>query len=157
MRQITTFVIAAVVIGVSMFAVAGGAAGQGAYSDEAIQAAIDIGAWDKVQDIRPSCTAEVGGFWNKLSENLAASEGWGGVRKFSIVGWSPLSRAAWIARDAKQKYMPTPQPSDDHIVGTLADDVFVVRVTPEDLGNVVTAARLADTGIEHVVIRPRGD
>ena len=53
--------------------------------------------------------------------------------------------------------MPTPQPSDDHIVGTLADDVFVVRVTPEDLGNVVTAARLADTGIEHVVIRPRGD
>ena len=78
MRQITTFVIAAVVIGVSMFAVAGGAAGQGAYSDEAIQAAIDIGARDKVQDIRPSCTAEVGGFWNKLSENLAASEGWGG-------------------------------------------------------------------------------
>ena len=39
----------------------------------------------------------------------------------------------------------------------VSNDVFTVWIRPEARGSMVTAARLADTGVEHVVIRPRGD
>ena len=144
---------------------AGGAstsAAQGpAYSRAEIEAAINIGVRDRVDRIQHSCTADVGGFWNKLGEALTARQGafgqWHGIREFRITGQPPMSRVARYAADARRRYEPTPQATDDHIVGMVSNDVFTVWIRPEARGSMVTAARLADTGVEHVVIRPRGD
>ena len=142
-------------------AVSFGAAQDPVYSQADIEAAIDIGVRDRVDRIQHSCTAEIGGFWNKLGEALTAQQGsfgqWHGIRKFRITGQPPMSRVARYAADARRRYEPAPQPTDDHIVGMVSDDVFTVWIQPDAAGSMVTAARLADTGVEHVVIRPRGD
>ena len=39
----------------------------------------------------------------------------------------------------------------------LQEDVFTVVIEPNDSGNMRAAIRLADTGVQHVVLRPRGD
>ena len=132
-----------------------------AYNRAEIDAAINIGVRDQVDRIQHSCTADIGGFWNKLGEALTAQQGafgqWHGIRKFRITGQPPMSRVARYAADARRRYEPTPQPTDDHIVGMISNDVFTLWIRPEARGSMVTAARLADTGVEHVVIRPRGD
>lgn len=68
-----------------------------------------------------------------------------------------MSRVARYAADVRRRYEPTPQATDDHIVGMVSDDVFTLWIQPDAAGSMVTAARFADTGVEHVVIRPRGD
>ncbi len=68
-----------------------------------------------------------------------------------------MARVARLAADSRRKYQPAPQATDDHVVGMVAHDVFTVWIQPDADGSMVTAARLADTGVEHVVIRPRGD
>ena len=144
--------IAAFVIGV--IALAGAASAQeAAYSDEAIEVAIDVGARDKVRDIAPTCLASPGmlsAFASGFGQNGAA-------QSFDVTGLSPLARVATIALQAQERYMPAPQPGDDQIAEVLSDDIFVVNVAPDSSGDMWTAARLADTGIDHVVIRPRGD
>lgn len=137
------------------------AAGQEpAYSRAEIEAAIEIGVRDRIDRIEHSCDASVGGFWNKLAEGLSAGQGaggqWHGIRQFQITGQSPMARVARYAAGVARRYEPTPQATDDHIVGMISDDVFTVRVRPRTGGSMITASRLADTGVQHVVVRPRG-
>ena len=132
-----------------------------AYSRAEIDAAINIGVRDRVDRIQHSCTADIGGFWNKLNEALSARQGafgqYHGIRKFRITGQPPMARVARYTADAGRRYEPTPGATDDYIVGMVTNDVFTVWIEPDSGGSMVTAARLADTGVEHVVIRPRGD
>ncbi len=132
-----------------------------AYSRAEIEAAIDIGIRDRVNRIQHECSAEIGGFWNKLGEVLTAEQGafgqWHGIRKFSITGQPPMARVADYAAGALKRYLPAPQSTDENIVQMVSDDVFTVWIRPDSDGSMITAARLADTGVEHVVIRPRGD
>ena len=156
-RLSTTALLGFLVIGVP----AAVTAQKAAYTRDEVDAAIDIGVRGRGDRIQHACTAEIGGFWNKLAEALSATEGaygqWHGIRKFRIVGQPPMARVARYAADARRRYEPTPQATDDHIVGMTSDDVFTVWIRPEANGSMITAARLADTGVEHVVIRPRGD
>ena len=147
---------------VAVVATAGqGFAQEPAYGPEDIVAAINIGARGDVGRLAHQCNAEIGGFWNKLGEALTSQQGvggqWHGIRAFQIAGYAPLARVASYAEQSKARYEPTPEPTDDHIVGMLADDVFSVTIMPNSRGSMVTAARLADTGVQHVVVRPRGD
>ncbi len=134
---------------------------ESAYSRAEIEAAINIGVRDRVDRIQHACNADIGGFWNKLSEALTAQQDafgqYHGIRRFRIVGQPPMARVALYAADARRRYEPTPQATDDHIVGMVANDVFTIRIWPRSDGSMITAARLADTGVEHIVIRPRGD
>ena len=123
------------------------------YSSEAIQAAIDLGAQDKIRDIAPTCSVGQG-LWSAFATGVS---GQGAAESYDVMGWSPLARVADIALRSAERYLPLQQPGDDQIVAALVDDVFAVNVTPDASGDMWTAARLADTGIEHVIIRPRGD
>ena len=131
------------------------------YSEDAINGAIDHGVRDRIDRIQHSCTAEIGGFWNKLNEAFTSVEGaygsYHGIRRFSVTGQPPLARVAGLAQAAQERYIPVPGAGDDEVQAILADDVFTVWVLPDSRGSVITAARLADTGVEHLVIRPRGD
>ena len=106
-------------------------------------------------------TPTIGGFWNKLAEAATARQGafgqYHGIRRFRITGQPPMARVAEYAADLRKRYEPTPEATDDHIVGMVSEDAFTVWIRPRSAGSMVTAARLADTGVEHVVIRPRGD
>ena len=131
------------------------------YSTAAIDDAITHGVRDRIDRIQHTCSAQIGGFWNKLNEALSSVEGaygsYHGIRKFSITGQSPLARVAHLVQAAQARYMPVPAADDDEVQGILGDDVFTVWVLPNSGGSMITAARLADTGVEHLVIRPRGD
>ena len=46
---------------------------------------------------------------------------WHGVRQFRITGQPPMVRVARYAADSRRCYEPTPQATDDHIVGMVSD------------------------------------
>ena len=123
------------------------------YSAADITTAISFGTQKHANRIQSSCSAGVGGFWNKLGEQLEHDA----IRKYEILGQSPLARVADFAERAKARYQPIPAAEDDLVLEILSDNVFTVWAKPDSEGSMVTAARLADTGVEHVVIRPRGD
>jgi hypothetical protein len=120
------------------------------YSAADITTAISFGTKKDVNRIQSSCSARISGFWNKLGEA-------DGIREYEILGQSPLARVADFAEGAKARYQPIPTAEDDHILEILSDNIFTVWAVPDAGGSMTTAARLADTGVEHVVIRPRGD
>ena len=131
------------------------------YSAADINAAISFGTQKHTNRIQSSCSASIGGFWNKMGE-IATSERDSdgqlhGVRKYEILGQPPLARLADFSEGAKARYQPIPAAEDDLVLEILSDNVFTVWAKPDSEGSMVTAARLADTGVEHVVIRPRGD
>ncbi|MCY4658975.1 MAG: hypothetical protein OXF93_04065 [Acidobacteria bacterium] len=155
-----TFVVAAAAI-LAALPVSAGAQGGSAYDVAEIEAAIEIGARNRIGRIEHSCKAEIGGFWNKVGEALTASQGvggqWHGIRSFRITGQPPMARVAHEAAAAKRQYRPVPLATDDHVLAIASADVFTVWVQPNTGGSMITASRLADTGVEHIVIRPRGD
>ena len=66
------------------------APGEPVYTDAQIAAAVDVGWNDDLDRIMHSCTANIGGFWNRLSETLSTAEGQP-LRAFRIHGQPPLS------------------------------------------------------------------
>ena len=121
-------------------------------------------------DISHDCRAGEGGWGNLIGQAIGASIAgaafgnddplestpWMGVRDWRVFGTPPLARVASYVRDAQRRYMPIPAADDPAIDAMLADDVFTVVVRP-NVNDMVSAARMAETGIEHVVIRQRGD
>ena len=101
-----------------------------------------------------SCTAKIGGLWNRLSEALSTEEGQP-LRAFRIHGQPPLSRVAQEADFARRAYTGKPRPND--VRDLVGDDVFTVWAEPEAAGDMRTAANLQATGIDTIVVRPRGD
>ena len=127
---------------------------QSVYSDEHIGGAIDVGWNDDLDRVMHTCTANIGGFWNTLSEVLTTETGQP-LRAFRIHGQPPLARVAQEADFARRAYSGKPNPDDVRdIVGA---DVFTIWAEPEAEGDMRTAANLQATGIETIVVRPRGD
>ena len=124
------------------------------YSDEQINAAIEVGYNDDLDRIMHSCNASVGGFFNKLSEALNSAEGQP-LRAWQIHGQAPLARVAQEADFARRRY--TGRPTPDDVRDLLQDDVFTIWAEPDTEGDMRTAQNLAATNVETVVIRPRGD
>ena len=124
------------------------------YTDAQIAAAVDVGWNDDLDRIMHSCTANIGGFWNRLSETISTTEGQP-LRAFLIHGQPPLSRVAQEADFARRAYSGRPEPDD--VRDLVGDDVFTVWAEPEADGDMRTAANLEATGIETIVVRPRGD
>ena len=124
------------------------------YTDAQIAAAVDVGWNDDLDRIMHSCTANIGGFWNRLGEALNTGEGQP-LRAFRIHGQPPLSRVAQEADFARRAYSGRPNPDD--VRDLVGDDVFTVWAEPEAAGDMRTAANLEATGIETIVVRPRGD
>ena len=124
------------------------------YTDAQIAAAVDVGWNDDLDRIMHSCTANIGGFWNRVNEALSTNEGQP-LRAFRIHGQPPLSRVAQEADFARRAYSGRPVPDD--VRDLVGDDVFTVWVEPEAAGDMRTAANLEATGIETIVVRPRGD
>ena len=128
--------------------------GSAVYSDAAIEEAIDYGWRDRLGDIRHDCGASIGGFWNTFAEALTTAEGQP-LREFRIYGSPPLARVAEEADFARRRY--TGRPSADDVRHLLGDDIFTVYAEPNARGDMRTAANLAATSIETIVIRRRGD
>ncbi len=124
------------------------------YTDDQIAAAIEVGWNDDLDDIMHSCSASIGGFWNRLNEALSTGEGQP-LRRFRIHGQPPLSRVAQEADFARRAYTGKPTPND--VRDLIGNDVFTVWAEPEASGDMRTAANLQATGIETIVVRPRGD
>ena len=124
------------------------------YSDEQINAAIEVGYNDDLNRIMHSCNASVGGFFNKLNEVLNSAEGQP-LRAWQIHGQAPLARVAQEADFARRRY--TSRPTPDDVRDLLQDDVFTIWAEPDTEGDMRTAQNLAVTNVETVVIRPRGD
>ena len=124
------------------------------YSDEQINAAIEVGYNDDLDRIMHSCNASVGGFFNKLNEALNSAEGQP-LRAWQIHGQAPLARVAQEADFARRRY--TGRPTPDDVRDLLQDDVFTIWAEPDTEGDMRTAQNLAATNVETVVIRPRGD
>ena len=131
------------------------------YSAEDLGFALEQGLRGDADRLQDSCDASVGGFWNKLNEALQSTQGadgsYHGVRRFRITGQPPLARVAWHAEQSKKQYRPMPLPDDEAVLDMVRDDIFTVWANPDTGGSMITAARLADTGVEHLVLRPRGD
>ena len=125
------------------------------YSDAEIASAIDMGVRGKVKDLQHSCDAKIGGFFRKLGESVSSGDN--NLRSFRITGQPPLARVAHAADAAKKQYRPVPTAADEEMRAIAQEDVFTVWVIPDAGGSMITASRLADIGVEHVVIRPRGD
>ena len=147
------------------------AAAQGqSYSAQEITAAINYGLRNDVGDISHNCRAGTGGWGNLLGQAIGAgivggltgnddpleSTPWMGVKDWRITGIPPLARIARYARDAQRRYLPTPTADDPVIDELLAGGVFTLTIHP-DANDMVSAAQVAETGIEHVVLRRRGD
>ena len=124
------------------------------YSDEQINAAIEVGYNDDLDRIMHSCNASVGGFFNKLNEALSSAEGQP-LRAWQIHGQAPLARVAQEADFARRRY--TSRPTPDDVRDLLQDDVFTIWAEPDTKGDMRTAQNLTATNVETVVIRPRGD
>jgi len=124
------------------------------YTDAQIAAAVDVGWNDDLDRIMHSCTASIGGLWNMLGEALSTGEGQP-LRAFRIHGQPPLSRVAQEADFARRAYTGRPAPED--VRDLVGNDVFTVWAEPEASGDMRTAANLEATGIETIVVRPRGD
>ena len=125
-----------------------------AYTDAQIEAAIQVGYDDDDLDrIMHTCRASVGGFWNKLADAAGGTTA-APLRQFRIHGQPPLARVAEEADFARRAYAPRPAPDD--VRGMLVDDVFTIFARPDGGTDMRTAARLENTRIETVVVRPRG-
>ena len=123
------------------------------YTDAQIEAAIDIGWEDDLDRVMHTCRASVGGFWNKLADAAGGTTA-APLRQFRIRGQSPLARVAEEADFARRAYAPRPSAAD--MYGMLEDDVFTIWARPAGGFSLQTAARLENTRIETVVVRPRG-
>ena len=119
------------------------------YSQADINAAIDLGLRGRVGRIESTCIAEIQNVWKVLGERLT-----GHPRRYQITGHSPLARVAHYAVGTQRRYEPVPRASDKPIIDLLSEDVFTVRISPDADWDMRTAARLADTEVEHVVLRP---
>ena len=119
------------------------------YSQADINAAIDLGLRGRVGRIESTCIAEIQKAWKVLAERLS-----GHPRRYRITGHSPLALVALYAADTQRRYEPVPRASDKPIIDLLSADVFTVWVRPDADGDMRTAARLADTEVERVVLRP---
>ena len=124
------------------------------YTDAQIAAAVNVGWNDDLDRIMHSCTANIGGLWNRLSEALSTEDGQP-LRAFRIHGQPALSRVAQEADFARRAYTGKPWPDD--VRDLVEDDVFTVWAEPQADGDMRTAANLAATGIDTIVVRPRGD
>ena len=125
-----------------------------AYTDSQIAAAIDVGWNEDLDRIMHTCTANIGGFWNTLSEVLSTDTGQP-LRAFEIHGQPPLSRVAQEADFARRAYAD--KPATDDVRDLVGNDVFTIWAEPEAEGDMRTAANLQATGIETIIVRPRGD
>ncbi len=132
--------------------VAGTAAAQ--YTDAQIEAAISVGWDDDLDRIMHTCTANVGGFWNRLNEALTTAEGQP-LRAWRIHGQPPLARVAQEADFARRRYTGRPAAAD--VRDMLADDVFTIWAEPDAGADMRTAANLQATSVQTVVVRARGD
>ncbi len=156
---------------VAAVAIIGGAspalAQEPTYSRADVEAAISIGVRGRVDRIQHNCTARLGGsggFWGRAigagvagALDQAPSGQYNEVREYRITGQPPMARVAEYANGASRRYQPVPEAGDDGIAAIIADDVFTVWADPETDGNMIAAAQLAETGVEHMVIRRRGD
>ena len=126
------------------------------YTDAQIAAAIDFGYHngDDLNDIQHTCTAAVGGLWNRLAESLSTGEGQP-LRKWRIHGQPPLARVAQEADFAARRY--TGKPSPDDVRDLIGDNLFTVWAEPDTGADLRTAANLRATQIGTVVGRARGD
>lgn len=124
-------------------------------SEEAIQAAIDMGYRDKAGAITPSCKAMPTGLGRMFRDALegALTGGGASIVIYSVLGMSPLARAAAIAGEHARKHMPPPMPAN--ISATVERDVFIVHIQPQ-AGTMSGASKLVSESIEHVVLRPPG-
>ena len=143
------------IIAVALAMMIGGlATAKAQFSEEAIQAAIDLGYRDKLGDIVPSCIASPGlGRTFRGALNAGLTGGGARIETYSVSGMSPLARAADIAREHANKHMPPPQPTDVSV--TVGRDVFTVHISPQ-AGTMSGAANLAAEPVKHVVLRPHG-
>ena len=96
------------IIAVALAMMIGGlATAKAQFSEEAIQAAIDLGYRDKLGDIVPSCIASPGlGRTFRGALNAGLTGGGARIETYSVSGMSPLARAADIAREHANKHMP---------------------------------------------------
>ena len=158
--RIVTYILAAVfTVSASAAAAAppqDGGKDPGPYTDAQIAAAIEFGYnhGDDLDDIQHSCTAAVGGLWNRLAESLETGEGQP-LRKWRIHGQPPLARIAQEADFAARRY--TGKPSVDDVRHLIGDNQFTVWAEPDTEGDMRTAANLRATRIGTVVGRARGD
>lgn len=123
------------------------------YTPDDIQWAADVGAAGARTEIRHHCNAEIGGLWNRVAESLAT--GGAPYRSFLVVGQPPLARVAWEVETAAAQYRPRPDASE--LARIVKDDVFTVLAFPDTGGNMITAQWLERAGVQHMVIRRRGD
>ena len=119
------------------------------YSQADINAAIDLGLRGRGGRIESTCIAEIQKVWKVLAERLS-----GHPRRYRIRGYSPLALVAQYAVGTQRRYEPVPRASDKPIIDLLSQDVFTVWISPDADGDMRTAARLADTEVERVVLRP---
>ena len=119
------------------------------YSQADINAAIDLGLRGRVGRIESTCIAEIQKAWKVLAERLS-----GHPRRYRITGHSPLALVALYAAGTQRRYEPVPRASDKPIIDLLSADVFTVWIRPHADRDMGTAARLADTKVERVVLRP---
>ena len=94
MRQFTTAVV------LILMGTIASAQSEQAYSDAQIDAAIEIGYDDDLDQIMHTCNASVGGLWNKLGEAISNAEGQP-LREWRIHGQPPLARIAQEADFAR--------------------------------------------------------
>ena len=136
MRQFTTAVV------LILMGTLASAQSEQAYSDAQIDAAIEIGYDDDLDQIMHTCNASVGGLWNKLGEALSNAEGQP-LREWRIHGQPPLARIAQEADFARRRYADRPTPDD--VRDLLGDDVFTIWAEPDTDGDMRTAQNLAAT------------
>lgn len=108
-----------------------------AYTDAELAGAIDISWDDDLDRIMHSCNANIGGFWNQLSQVLPNEEGQP-LREFRIHGQPPLSRVAQEADFARRASSGKPMPDD--VRDLVGDDVFTIWAEPDAEGDMRTAA-----------------
>ena len=132
---------------------AASSAQESAYSRAEIDAAINIGMRGQIDRIQHGCNAGDSAFWTGFNDGLTGETS--ERRGFQITGQPPMARVATVAAGARRLYLPAPEATNDRIVSIVRDDVLTIRIVP--ITRARTAVTLADTGIEQVVIRPRGD
>ena len=121
MRQFTTTVV------LILMGTLASAQSEQEYSDAQIDAAIEIGYDDDLDQIMHTCNASVGGLWNKLGEALSNAEGQP-LREWRIHGQPPLARIAQEADFARRRYADRPTPDD--VRDLLGDDIFTIWAEP---------------------------
>lgn len=120
------------------------------YTDQQIENAIRTGVEDKTDRIMHSCTASRGGRLGAWASQLDRGGG-----TYLVIGHPPLARVAEAARTARETYRPNP--TTEEARDLIGEGVFTVRVIPRAGSSMRSAEHLAVMGLQHVVVRPRGD